>query len=254
MNIRDPETVTPEPLDPYLGSMNIIHGRSVNNTFASVVLHEVVARDSPTVVDIGCGSGIGRNEAGQRSIREHAGTLWGIEPDPGVALAEGLFDRVERTMMEDADLPDGRCDVAYASFVIEHVQQPEAFLQAVHRCLKPGGCFLFDTPNAAAFFGKTSQIANRLRIDETLLRLVKKPDHVEEYHYPLAYRCNTRKQIDRLAGETGFSRADLAYFQFDGVRHYFPGPLRPVYHLLMAKRRMIGRPESLDTIIGRLTR
>ena len=45
-------------------------------------------------------------------------------------------------------LPDAGWDVVLATEVIEHLPEHPRFLQEVSRVLRPGGCFLFTTPNA----------------------------------------------------------------------------------------------------------
>jgi SAM-dependent methyltransferase len=48
------------------------------------------------------------------------------------------------------DLPDASVDVFFAGESIEHVFNVDAFLDEVHRVLKPGGRFILTTPNANA--------------------------------------------------------------------------------------------------------
>ncbi|MBZ0254366.1 MAG: class I SAM-dependent methyltransferase [Candidatus Methylomirabilis sp.] len=49
---------------------------------------------------------------------------------------------------EDYEPPAGlRFDVIHSSHVIEHVASPRAYMEKVHRLLKPGGICVFDTPS-----------------------------------------------------------------------------------------------------------
>jgi SAM-dependent methyltransferase len=50
----------------------------------------------------------------------------------------------------DLTLPDDAVDVFFAGECIEHVEVTEAFLDEVHRVLKPDGTFILTTPNADA--------------------------------------------------------------------------------------------------------
>src|SRR5690606_29078027 len=94
-----------------------------------------------------CGKGIGRSVQLQREIQVKTGEFWGLEPDESVKAPEGLYFNYQHALMETAVLPESYFDIAYSSMVMEHVENPAPFLTAVARCLKPGGVYLFLTPN-----------------------------------------------------------------------------------------------------------
>jgi SAM-dependent methyltransferase len=52
---------------------------------------------------------------------------------------------------DDIQLQDSSVDVFFAGECIEHVENTDAFLDEVHRVLRPGGLFIFTTPNADAY-------------------------------------------------------------------------------------------------------
>lgn len=180
-------------------------------------------------MDIGCGRGIGRDPASLREVKARCGTLWGVDPDESVEHDPTLVDRFQHALMEAADLPERHFDLAFACFVVEHVQHPEPFLRAAHRALKPGGTCLAITPNAQAFFDRASAPMHRLKLDEMLLRLIK-GKAASAYHSPLAMRMNHPRTLQRLAEQTGFEPPTFAYFQFDGTLRHFPKPVRPLFH------------------------
>ncbi len=234
--------------------LNLMTDQAFQPAFGRIICAELEPMKAPEVLDIGCGRGIGRDPAPLREIKRRCGTLWGIEPDESVEHDPALIDRFQHALMETADLPERHFDLAFACFVVEHVRNPEPFLRAAHRALKPGGAFIAITPNAQALFGRTSALMHRLKLDEALLRVVKGKAATEVYHYPLAMRMNHPRTLQRLAEQTGFEAPTFAYFQFDGTQRYFPRPLRPLFHLLMAKRRMMGDPRALDTMVFRMRR
>ena len=92
--------------------------------------------------------------------------MWGLEPDPEVHPDDNLFDRYECSTMEDAELPPNSVSVCYSAMVMEHVVDPDEFLAAVFRCLKPGGTYLFITPNGRHYFTRIASFLRRLRADE----------------------------------------------------------------------------------------
>jgi SAM-dependent methyltransferase len=220
-----------------------------------VVLAELAGRARPVrVLDIGCGSGIGRSSDFVWAIREHVDELWGVEPDPKVRIEAGLFDHVERSVLEGAALPNDAFDVALAFMVMEHVADPAAFCAVLARTLKPGGAFFFVTPNGRHYFTRLAKLAHRIRIDELGVRLVRGRQLVEKYHYPLAYRFNVPGQVEAAIAGLPFEAPSYVYLEQIGPRGYFPGPLRPVFWLGTLKRRMWKDPGVLLDFMGRIRR
>jgi 2-polyprenyl-3-methyl-5-hydroxy-6-metoxy-1,4-benzoquinol methylase len=202
-------------------------------------------------LDIGCGRGIGLDAASHAAVRAHVDELWGIEPDPAINPPAGVFDNFQHALMETADIPQGSVDVAYSSLVMEHVQQPEAFLRAVYRALKPGGAYLFLTINGKHYFARIARTLRALHLDEFILRVIRRQE-VEEYHYPLAYKCNTVRALQKLAAAVGFEAPEFVFVERDEPSPYLKGPLRIVQKVLDRKRDLIRKPESLLEMTGRL--
>jgi SAM-dependent methyltransferase len=208
------------------------------------------------VLDIGCGWGIGDDRVtGPQflvGIRERADELHGVEPDPTVEPTHGLFDRFQHALLEDADLPAGGFDVAYAYYVVEHIDDPARFLQAVSRLLRPGGTFVFMTPNGKHWFSRLTRLLRRLRVDETALRLARGRSTVDGYHYPVRHRLNDPDAIRVHAHSNGFAGVDFCWFDHGDVLPYIPVPFRSAAdrwsHIFEA------RSESLVCLLARLHR
>lgn len=240
------------PFDELLTTYNFENTSNLRLTFARAVIEACGRAKGPvTALDVGCGRGLGRRFEYVRAIREHVDSFWGLEPDEGVTPAEGIFDHFQHALMETAELPAEAFDVAYSYMVMEHVEDPEGFLRAVARCLKPGGEFLFVTPNGRHYFTRIAKITHALKIDEAVLRLVKGKQK-DDYHYPVRYRFNTEAQIIGAAQRAGMARPDLVYVESEGPKSYLPGPLRPILRLMAVKRRMYRNPKNLLSIIGRI--
>lgn len=240
--------------EDYADRLNLLMDVSYQPVFTSLILNELRQLDAPMVLDIGCGKGIGGYMEYTRMVANHSGQLWGLEPDESISDQAGLFTQYHPCLLEEAPLPDNTFDIAYAVFVLEHVRDPEHFFSTIYRLLKPGGSFLAITPNASALFGRTSRILNRLKIDELVLRLLKGKEVVESYHYPLASRCNSPKQLRDVARRAELLEPEMLYFQFAGTEGYFPGPFLLCYKLLMANRKLFNKPSSLDSMICRITK
>jgi SAM-dependent methyltransferase len=203
------------------------------------------------VIDIGCGRGIGLDDTFQRRIAGRTQELWGIEPDPSIRPGDGIFTHFQHALLETASIPENSFDVAYSFMVMEHVTDPKSFLRAVHRCLKPGGAYYFLTPNGRHYFVKAAAALRLLKADEFVLRALRGRD-VDQYHYPTMYRCNTPEAIASLAAETGFGAPRFAFLEREGPRPYMPGPLRPLFHALRWKRRVLRDPQLLLSLVAQL--
>lgn len=241
--------------DELAGSYNFARTGGPGVVFARLVLGEIErirGEGRPArVLDIGCGRGIARRPVLTDAIGEAAEELWGLEPDASVTAREGLFTHFQHALMEDAELPAGHFDLAYSFMVMEHVEEPVRFLEAVQRVLRPGGVYLFCTPNGLHYFSRAVALLCRLRADERVASAVRR-ESLEEYHYPVRYRCNRPGQIDRLAAEAGFARSEHAFIEEIGPKPYMRGPLRPVFHLMRLKRQVVHNPRALLTLISRL--
>ncbi len=232
---------------------NFLNISSYPRVLTNLILGELSRRPGPTkVLDVGCGKGIGRSVELQEEVGKLASEFWGIEPDTSVPAPSGLFTNYQHALMETAVLPENYFDIVYSSMVMEHVEKPEDYLQAVKRCLKPGGVHLFLTPNANSFVPRVTKLCHQLKLDEFALKLVRRQDTIEEYHYPVQFRFNTPRTIDRFAERFGFLPPEYAYIEGTGARSYFPGPFRIIYNVIKMKRNIIKNPRRLATMICRM--
>ena len=108
----------------------------------------VAARLTPAtkVLDLGCGRG---------GIVERLHTIgrWtGIDPDC-VSLREHRVPALTREQAGAMYLPfsDAAFDLVVCSWVLEHLVQPALTFAEVARILRPGGHFIFLTPNAVSY-------------------------------------------------------------------------------------------------------
>jgi 2-polyprenyl-3-methyl-5-hydroxy-6-metoxy-1,4-benzoquinol methylase len=241
------------PFEQLAQEYNFLNISTYARVLTNLILSEIKQSATPAnVLDVGCGKGIGRDVGLQQEIGKVAGEFWGIEPDKTVPAPESLFFNYQHALMETAQLPENHFDVVYSSMVMEHVEYPDQFMMAVKKCLKPGGVYLFLTPNAKSIVPKITHWCRILRIDEMALRLVRSRESVDEYHYPVQFKFNTPQQINKYANQLGFSAPEYAYIEGSGSRGYFSGPLRPIYSLIKLKRQLLKNPNRLATMICRI--
>lgn len=206
------------------------------------------------VLDIGCGRGIQRNASLMHEVAAAAEEFWGIEPDPSIE-PDPVITHFQHATAEQADLPEAYFDLSFSSMVVEHVADPDAYLAAVARCTAPGGWHMFSTVNGLNHFAAVTKLAASLRIEDSLLRVLRGRSTTESYHYPTAYRMNKPDQLRALAARHGFEEPEFAFIEpGQGGSGYYPGPLKLLSGAVGIKRRLIQRPDRLVTLICRMRR
>jgi SAM-dependent methyltransferase len=153
-----------------------------------------VMRPTDVVLDLGAGAGI----IPQMNFRGVARRICGVDPDPRVT-ANPYLDEGRVGTGEAIPYADGTFDLVVADNVLEHLAEPADVFREVRRVLKPGGRFLFKTPNRFHYVPMIAtftphwfhQLYNRLRGREA------------EDTFPTWYRANSDADVRRLAREVG---------------------------------------------------
>ncbi len=160
-------------------------------------------------------------------IRTRARRLVGVDPDPRV-MSRPWFDDAYTGLVEDyARNAAERFDVALCVYVVEHVETPGPFLEAIRSVLRPGGSCFGVTPNLWHYFGLTSAAAAHLGIEDWLLHQVRPDELIEAYHSPVHYRLNTVHRLETTARDAGFDRIEVRALEQPGMfETYFPPRLR----------------------------
>ena len=168
-----------------------------------------------TLLDAGCG----RTAPILVRYRGRAHRLIGVDLVEFDPRMQGL--ELYRCDLKAIPLESSCVDVVMARSVIEHVTEPALVFAEIHRVLKPGGHFVFLTANLWDYASLIAMLVPN-RFHPWIVSRTE--GRAEEDVFPVAYRANTRRAIDRWASQAGFERISFrylgqypAYFMFIGV-------------------------------------
>jgi SAM-dependent methyltransferase len=159
-----------------------------------------VAQPYWKALDLGAGAGLVR----QMNIRGLVRRVCGVDPDPRV-LANTALDEGRIGVGEEIPFADQTFDLVFSDNVLEHLQNPPGTFREVWRTLKPGGVFLFKTPNRLHYVPVLAQLTPH-GAHQFVNRLRGRP---RADTFPTHYRANTPAAIRRLARETQFTVDEL---------------------------------------------
>jgi SAM-dependent methyltransferase len=188
------------------------------------------------LLDLGCGRG-GLVE----QLDFPAARIVGIDPDFD-SLRNHRLPRLPRAAALSGRLPlaPATFDVVAASWLLEHLPDPATTFAEVGRVLRPGGVFVFITPNARHPLAWANRAAGQLGRAQG--RLVDRLyGRSEADTFPTAYRANSAAALAKLCAAAGLSLATLE-FVADPTYLAFSRPMYRVMtafeHRLPADRRI----------------
>ncbi len=137
------------------------------------------------------------------------GRVTGVDIDPDVQNNTAL---AAAHVLDGEAYPfdDNTFDACVSNYVIEHVADPAGHLTEIGRVLKPGGVYIFRTPNFWHYVSLVSHLTPHSfhRLVANRLRNLPAESHDP---YPTHYRLNTRSAVERAAKQAGLTvdRLDL---------------------------------------------
>lgn len=154
---------------------------------------------SKAMLDLGAGAGILED----MNFKGRAGRICGLDPDQRVVENPNL-DEGRVGYGEQIPWADETFDLVIADNVLEHLERPIDVFKEVRRVLKPGGSFLFKTPNRRHYVATLSRITpmafhryfNKLRGRD------------EADTFPTCYLVNTPQDVDRVARAAGLESVE----------------------------------------------
>jgi SAM-dependent methyltransferase len=181
------------------------------------IVRGYVTRDS-NVLDLGCGRG-GVAEVIWRDVRLAAG----VDPDMASLTGHRVQGMpVVRAVAGNLPFASDSFDIVVSVWVLEHLADPlEAFIE-VRRVLRPGGHFIFLTPNLRNPLTVMNRLGKALpALQRRLVPRVYGRDEADTF--PVQYRANTERDIKTFAQASGLRVqemrvvADPTYLAMNGI-------------------------------------
>lgn len=117
--------------------------------YAKYADHLLPDQPGGRVLDIGCGAG----QVVQR-LAEAGREVYGVDvSEPNIEKARRFTSRCQLYDGRRLPFPDGFFNCAGALNVLEHVEEPEAFIREVVRVVEPGGRLVLSSPNFLRVLG-----------------------------------------------------------------------------------------------------
>ena len=209
------------------------------------LFHDLCERSIPAqsrILEVGAGPTNSTSD-----FLSRIGEVDGVDIDPLIKENSALS---QAWVIEDDQYPceDEKYDACVSNYVLEHVSQPEAHLREIRRILKPGGCYVFRTPNRFHYVSLVSAwtphsfhrlVANRLRA----------LDGDAHDPYPTFYRLNTRSSVQKRAEACGFTVEVLDMIESTPS---YAAASRPLFFAGLAYERAVNSTRRLEGLRANL--
>jgi len=164
------------------------------------------------VLDAGCG----REDCYAKKVRfgSKISRLVGVDIREDVDNHTSL-DLAIRANVYALPFGSAQFDVAFSDFVLEHLEDPERAVAEVARVLRPGGRFVFRTPNIYHYVPVAAMLLQKMGY-HPVERFSANDDRHEVF--PTFYRANTYWRLMELANRNSFVIEEMIFAE--GGPHY----------------------------------
>lgn len=185
--------------------------------------------------------GPGPSNPTSRFLARHSSRLDGIDVDDEAKENDALAS-VHIDPMGLAPCAGSTYDAVVSNFVVEHVRSPRTHLAEVRRVLKPGGCYIFRTPNLFHYVAGVSAITPQWFHRLVANRLRGLPPGAHE-PWPTTYSMNTRRAVREYARR---SSLDVEYLEVVEKEPSYLAISRPLFLAGVAYERLVNAHPSLS--------
>jgi SAM-dependent methyltransferase len=167
------------------------------------------------------------------------GAVTGLDVDPEVQTNRALSD-AEVFDGTRFPFPDGSFDACASNYVVEHVPNSALHLQEVRRVLRPGGIYVFRTPNRFHYVGLVSSVTPHWVHELLAGRLRGLPR--DAYDHPTVYAMNSRGSLRKHAHAAALEVEVLRMIEKDP---FYARASRLLFYPFMAYERLVNSSEAL---------
>jgi SAM-dependent methyltransferase len=191
----------------------------------------------PAWLDLGCGHHVfaGWMDEEQREVVGEARVVVGMDYDVPSLHKHQAVHRLLAGDVSHLPFSDGAFDLVSANMVVEHLEDVGSGLLEIRRVLKPGGIFVFHTPNYLNFWVFFGSLAPDF-IKKLAARLLEGRAAADVF--PTRYRMNTPGAVRRHAADGGFEVRELQLVSTSAGT----GALGPLSVFELFYIRLLGNP------------
>lgn len=214
----------------------VVPALQYSQTHFENVLAERV-RGTGAWLDLGCGHRLlpeWRADA-ERALLAAVPLIVGIDYELDALRKHRSIRYLARADARSLPFADGTFDLVTANMVVEHLDDPATQFSEIARVLRPGGCFLFHTPNSRSYVAGISRLLPDV-VKRWLAKALEGRDAADVF--PTYYRVNRQEDIGLVARRTGLSVAELRMVSTNPVLSNFP----PVGIAELVVLRFLERP------------
>ena len=180
------------------------------------ILGNHIHRDKTRLLEIGPGP----HSPTTTYLKSKAAYIDGLDIDERVLENPDLENAMT---YEGREFPisDESYDLVYADYVMEHVEDPKLMLSEISRVLRPGGHFVFRTPNIFHYVSIISRFSPHSFHLAVANKVRQNPEDAIE-PYPTYYRFNSRHAVLAALRQTSMENVELrmiekqpSYLQFN---------------------------------------
>ena len=170
--------------------------------------YEKTVRDYLTPKSILLDAGCGREASGLIKWNGFSRLAIGVDLCEGLAREAASTAQLIRGDLGSLSLKNESVDVVVSRSVLEHIRHPETVYEEIYRVLKPGGHFIFLTPNLFDYGSLLSLLVPN-RLHPFLVRITE--GRREADTFPVFYKSNTEGSIRGIGGRVGFRVCEMKY-------------------------------------------
>jgi SAM-dependent methyltransferase len=175
--------------------------RPATEVYANLV--RTYLRPGSVLLDLGCGRGGLVEQLGHPLSQ-----IVGIDPDLSSLREHRLPLPRAQAISHRLPLAAGSVDLAFSSWVLEHLPAPQADFAEISRVLRPGGTFIFLTPNKEHPLALLNRFLGRLSHLQGLL-VNRLYGRAGADTFPTWYRANSPRDLRALATGAGLQPVSL---------------------------------------------